>query len=120
MNKVTSPFASLFAVGLCALPLRAAHGQDTRTVSEPRIPPTCVALPARLSAPKGLLSDAAEQSPDTKRIQDGIDGCSPGKAVVLRSEGGKDVFLSERLAGLSAADRATLERAAELLEGMLE
>jgi DNA-binding MarR family transcriptional regulator len=32
----------------------------------------------------------------------------------------KDVFLSERLAVLSAADRATLERAAELLEGMLE
>ena len=94
MSKVASPFASLFAVGLCALPLRAAHGQDTRSVSEPRIPPTCVALPARLSAPKGLLSDAAEQRPDTKRIQDAIDGCSPGKAVVLRSEGGKDVFLS--------------------------
>jgi len=94
LNQVTSPFASLFAVGLCALPLRAAHGQDTRTVSEPRIPPTCVALPARLSAPKGLLSDAAEQSPDTKRIQDAIDGCAPGKAVVLRSEGRKDVFLS--------------------------
>ena len=94
MSKVASPFASLFAVGLCALPLRAAHGQDTRSVSEPRIPPTCVALPARLSAPKGLLSDAAEQRPDTKRIQDAIDGCSPGKAVVLRSERGKDVFLS--------------------------
>ena len=93
MSKVASLFTPLFAVGLCALPLRAAHGQDTRSVSEPRIPPTCVALPARLSTPRGLLSDAAEQRPDTKRIQDAIDGCAPGKAVVLRSEGGKDVFL---------------------------
>jgi hypothetical protein len=32
----------------------------------------------------------------------------------------KDAFLSERLEALGPEDRATLERAAALLEGMLE
>ena len=43
-----------------------------------------------------------------------------GSSLLASARTRKDVFLSERLAGLSAADRATLERAAELLEGMLE
>jgi DNA-binding MarR family transcriptional regulator len=43
-----------------------------------------------------------------------------GSELLASARTRKDVFLSERLAGLSAADRATLERAAELLEGMLE
>ena len=43
-----------------------------------------------------------------------------GSELLAAARTRKDVFLSERLAGLSAADRATLERAAELLEGMLE
>jgi len=43
-----------------------------------------------------------------------------GSKLLADARTRKDVFLSERLAGLSAADRATLERAAGLLEGMLE
>jgi polygalacturonase len=75
----------------------AAHAQDRRDVREPRVPPTCTVLDARLSAPGGRLSDQAENLPDTKRIQDAIDGCGPGKAVRLQASGDKNVFLSAPL-----------------------
>jgi DNA-binding MarR family transcriptional regulator len=43
-----------------------------------------------------------------------------GRALLAAARTRKDAFLSERLEALTAADRATLERAADLLEGMLE
>jgi DNA-binding MarR family transcriptional regulator len=43
-----------------------------------------------------------------------------GGALLASARTRKDAFLSERLEGLTAADRATLERAAALLEDMLE
>jgi DNA-binding MarR family transcriptional regulator len=43
-----------------------------------------------------------------------------GRALLAAARTRKDAFLSERLDSLSAEDRATLERAAALLEGMLE
>jgi DNA-binding MarR family transcriptional regulator len=43
-----------------------------------------------------------------------------GRALLSAARTRKDVFLSERLDSLSAEDRATLERAAALLEGLLE
>ena len=79
-------------------------------MKEPRIPAACATLPARLSAPGGVLSDAAESTPDTRRIQEAIDGCAaagggadagvpaPGaRAVVLRTDGDKNVFLAAPL-----------------------
>lgn len=43
-----------------------------------------------------------------------------GRKLLAAARTRKDAFLSERLDALSAEDRATLERAAALLEGMLE
>ena len=43
-----------------------------------------------------------------------------GRALLAAARTRKDAFLSERLDALSAEDRATLERAAALLEGLLE
>jgi DNA-binding MarR family transcriptional regulator len=42
-----------------------------------------------------------------------------GAALLAAARTRKDVFLSERLDGLSPADRETLARAAAILEGML-
>jgi len=74
--------------------LPTARAQDTRQVTEPRIPPTCAVLTARFSAPNGALSAADEDAPDTKRIQDAIDACGAGKAVALEASGSKNVFLA--------------------------
>ena len=43
-----------------------------------------------------------------------------GAALLADARTRKDAFLSERLDGLSPADRATLARAAAILEGLLE
>jgi polygalacturonase len=83
---------------VCALAIScavsSARAQDTRNVSEPRMPARCTVLRARLSAANGVLSDANERSPDTRRIQAAIDGCAPGRAVELAASGARDVFLS--------------------------
>src|SRR6185369_84865 len=68
------------ALVLLALAL-SALSQDTRQVTEPLIPPTCITLKATLSAPTGALSEADESRLDTQRIQDAIDNCAPGRAV---------------------------------------
>ena len=44
-------------MALAAIP--ALRAQDTRNVTEPRFPQACVVLSARLSAPKGVLSDSS-------------------------------------------------------------
>jgi polygalacturonase len=79
--------ASLASAGL-------VHAQDSRRVSEPSVPAPCAVLEARLAAPAGLLADVSEKSPDTSRIQAAIDGCDPGRAVVLARAGEKNVFLT--------------------------
>jgi polygalacturonase len=87
--------ARLIGVVVPLLAGAAARAQDSRDVVEPRIPAaTCAVLPARMTAPKGLLSDADEAAPDTKRIQEAIDACGAGRAVALRADGAKNVFLS--------------------------
>jgi polygalacturonase len=71
-----------------------AFGQDTRVVTEPRVPPTCVTLTARISERHGAISIDDEQRLDTDRIQAAIYQCRPGEAVLLRKDGKKDVFLT--------------------------
>jgi polygalacturonase len=72
--------------------------QDTRTVTEPVIPPSCVQLEARLTSINdgtyNTLAAADEQKLDTDRIQKAIDDCGKGKAVVLQAHGAADAFLS--------------------------
>jgi len=68
--------------------------QDLRSVVEPHYPAVCTALRARLTALEGRLTDADELRQDTRRLQAAIDKCPAGKAVELRADGPKNVFLS--------------------------
>ena len=72
----------------------AIAAQDTRHVIEPKIPPACSTLKAELAAKSGVLTEAEEQRTDTERIQNAIDACAAGKAVVLKARGDRSVFLS--------------------------
>src|SRR5882672_12488690 len=72
----------------------AVLAQDARQVTEPKIPQVCASLPAKLVAEHGRLPESAEQSLDTARIQEAIDHCVAGRAVELRIDGPKNVFLS--------------------------
>jgi|SRR5215207_4316469 len=65
----------------------------------------------------GLVSRAADPADRRSSL---IAITPAGRALLATARTRKDVFLSERLEALSDADRATLERAAVLLEGMLE
>ena len=83
------------AISVVLLFIAAAHfvpAQDTRNVTEPRIPAPCVTLSAELEAHDGQLAIVDEQKLDTARIQDAIERCSKnsgaaGSAVVLKSQG---------------------------------
>ena len=62
-----------------------------------------------------------------ERVRDPQDGrasiltvTAEGRALLKRLRERKTAYLAKRLAALDAEDRRTLERAAELLEGMLE
>ena len=83
---------------VCAtLPLSLAlalSAQDTRNVTEPHIPAACVTLKAAIEAKQGNITEEDERKLDTLRIQDAMDHCSPGKAVVLRSDARKSVFIA--------------------------
>jgi polygalacturonase len=68
--------------------------QDTRNVTEPHIPAACVTLKAAIEANQGNITVEDERKLDTSRIQDAMDHCSPGNAVVLRSDAHKNVFIS--------------------------
>ena len=57
--------------------------QDTRTVTEPKIPAACARLKASIAAPGGKIAEADEARMDTTRIQDAIDHCKAGLAVEL-------------------------------------
>jgi DNA-binding MarR family transcriptional regulator len=62
-----------------------------------------------------------------ERVRDPEDGrasiltvTGEGRALLRRLRERKTAYLAKRLAGMNAEDRRTLQRAAELLEGMLE
>ena len=71
-----------------------ALAQDMRKVTEPVIPPPCTTLAAKLSAQGTTLAEADERKLDTRRIQDALDGCAAGKAVVLKSGSAYNAFNS--------------------------
>jgi polygalacturonase len=74
----------------------AAHAQDTRNVTEPVIPQSCAVLKAALTAVDGnkTIAEADESKLDTARIQNALDGCAKGQAVVLKAEGAHNAFLT--------------------------
>jgi DNA-binding MarR family transcriptional regulator len=65
----------------------------------------------------GLVTRAADPADRRSAL---ITITPAGRALLDAARTRKDAFLSERLDALSPADRATLERAAALLEDMLE
>ena len=83
--------ASLALPFMVALSLSA---QDTRTVTEPSIPAACATLDAAIAAPNGVIAAQDEKALDTARIESAMARCAPGKAVVLRAKGKRNVFLS--------------------------
>ena len=55
-----------------------ALAQDMRRVEEPRVPPICVVLQARVAAVDGVLPAGADNVLDTDRIQQALDRCAAG------------------------------------------
>src|ERR1039457_3659392 len=74
--------------------VRASGAQDSRTVTEPRIPAACATLDAAIAAPNGVIAEKDERALDTARIESAMARCGEGQAVVLRAKGKKNVFLS--------------------------
>jgi len=85
-------FRTAALVLVCCVP--HAYAQDTRNVSEPRIPQPCTTLTASLQSSGGKLANADEGKLDTPRIAAALDSCGPGKAVQLKAAPGQDSFLS--------------------------
>lgn len=79
---------TFFAASLLAYP------QDTRTVIEPVIPPSCTTLVANLAAASSGLRESDENKLDTARIQQAVDNCPAGRAVELKAAGNSNAFLS--------------------------
>ena len=81
------------AAVLClALPFALAAGaQDTRTVTQPVIPPSCTVLTSTLAIVAG--EPAAETTFDTTRIQTALNACPVGQAVELSLSGTNVAFL---------------------------
>ena len=102
------PSASHFGLA----PAGLLQAQDARQRLGAERAPACVVLEARLAAPAGVLSEESERSPDTSRIQGAIDGCAPGRAVVLARAGGKDVFLAGPLRLRTGVTLVVAERTA--------
>src|SRR5215213_582766 len=78
--------------------------------------PTITRVVCRLEE-AGLVSRAADPADGRSAL---ITVSPAGRQVLAEIRTRKDAFLSERLEALGPEDRATLERAAALLEGMLE
>ncbi len=71
------------------------NAQDTRTVSEPSIPPACATLEAKIGRAGISIAFEDETKLDTHRIQAALDQCAPGRGVVLKKASGRvDAFLS--------------------------
>lgn len=79
----------LASIGPCT-----AMAQDMRNVTEPKIPPACAVLSARLIAHGWTLAESDESKLDTLRIQEAMDRCKPGHAVELAADGDHGAFLT--------------------------
>src|SRR5687768_10855662 len=78
--------------------------------------PTATKLLARLEA-EGLVARTADPQDRRSSL---IAVTAEGRALLRGIRTRKDAFLAQRLRALSAEDRATLERASELLEQLLD
>src|SRR5260370_4116666 len=74
----------------------AAHARAPRVVTEPVITPGWAVLTAKLAAIDGnkTLADTDEAKLDTGRIQQAMETCPKGQAVVLKATGALNAFLT--------------------------
>jgi polygalacturonase len=91
VGEITWRFAVVMLLSVITM---KAIAQDTRQVTEPKIPASCVQLPAQLRAVSDKLSETDDSKLDTARIQSALDKCKPGMAVELRPASGNNAFLS--------------------------
>jgi len=98
VDRIILRWARGLVVALCGAMVVAmcltAVAQDTRQVTEPRIPESCVQLPAQLRATNHMLNATDEGKLDTERIQSALDTCKQGMAVELKPSSGNNAFLS--------------------------
>jgi len=87
----------LFSTLLISTAVACAYGQDTRQVTEPKIPSSCTVLTAALTSHGSTLAESDDSKPDTNRIQQALDRCKPGQAVELKAGGAHDAFLTAPL-----------------------
>ena len=78
--------------------------------------PTATRVIARLEE-AGWVSRAADPADGRSSL---VSMTADGRALLERVRANKDAFLARRLEGLDRDDRATLERAAEILERVLD
>src|SRR3954464_6116469 len=78
--------------------------------------PTATRVIARLEE-AGLVDRAADPTDGRSSL---VSITTDGRALLERLRANKDVFLARRLDALSPEERATLDRAAEILERVLE
>jgi polygalacturonase len=90
--RTSSKSALAASASRTASPIDRAPGAELPP--EPKIPPPCTTLVANKGAVKDTLAEADESKPDTDRIQSAIDACPEGHSVQLKSDGGKNAFLT--------------------------
>jgi DNA-binding MarR family transcriptional regulator len=78
--------------------------------------PTATKLLARLEAP-GLVVRTADPGDGRSSL---VAASPTGLALLAEARNRKDAYLARQLRALSAEDRATLRRASEILEAMLD
>jgi polygalacturonase len=86
--------AATFAITLLCLPTLFLAAQDTRTVTEPALPPVCHTLKAQLSRNGHSVAAADEAKLDTARVQQALDSCGKGQGVLLQAHDANNAFLS--------------------------
>jgi polygalacturonase len=84
----------IFLSAIILLAPRFLVAQDSRTITEPVLPPVCSSLDAEIAVKGHSLSETDEMKLDTARIQHAIDACGNGKGVLLRARGSNNAFLS--------------------------
>lgn len=93
LERMRVPILAVAAIAIACL---SAHGQDTRSVTEPVVPEVCIVMQAALVAPHGIASQD-ELWVDTDRLQSAINHCGRGQAVELASDGKANAFLTGTL-----------------------
>lgn len=88
--KVTG---TAFSLGVLLAAGYFAAAQDTRHVTEPKIPPACATIPTRLDYHDDRLIET-DAALDTTRIQKAIDHCRAGHAVRLTVADGHNAVLT--------------------------